>query len=404
MVRNPDYTTACGILLDAVFPVETERISLSESGGRLLAQDLAAVENVPSFDRSPYDGYALRAADTVSASGEHPAVFRILEEIPAGEVSTVPVTWGTAVKILTGAPVPPGADAVIKFEETEFTKETVSLFSPLHSGENIIRAGEDVRKGDILARRGDVIDPGIAGSLASQGIAAPVVYRIPKVGIFSTGNELAAADETPGPGKIRNTNRYMLEAALKALGCHTIYLGTAEDSPTEISALIQKGLSTCDAIVSTGGVSVGDYDLTPEAMGMAGVTMLFQGVRMKPGMACAYGVRGGKPVCGLSGNPASALTNFYAVAVPALKKLMGCRQPMPKRVRMTLTNGFGKKSPTARFLRGKLELGSGTVELSLPQEQGNVVLSSAIGCDAMAIIPGGSGPIGAGTKLDGFLL
>lgn len=406
MLKNPDYTTARSLLLDAVKTLGVERTVLGESAGRILAQNLVAAESTPPFDRSPYDGYALRAADTAGASRETPVTLRVLEEVPAGAVPACDVTEGTAVKLLTGAPIPRGADAVVMFERTQFTADTVTIFSPSGSGENIVYTGEDVRAGEILACRGDIIDPGIAGTLAAQGIAAPEVYRVPRIGILSTGSELVEADDAfgPGPGKIRNSNRHTLEASLRVLGCECVYLGIAGDSAEEICALLKKGLAECDAIVSTGGVSAGDYDLTPEAMEMAGVKLLFRGVDIKPGMACAYGVYNGKPVCGLSGNPASALTSFYAVALPALRKLMGHRRPLPKQVRVTLVNGFGKKSPTARFLRGTLDLSGGKVRMSLPREQGNAVLSSTIGCNVMAIVPPKSGPVSAGTELEGFLL
>jgi len=404
MLENPCYEQARELLLDAVQPVEPIWAVLSESGGRILAQDLIAAESVPPFDHSPYDGYALRDADTVGPSRETPVTLCVLEEVPAGSVPTVTVIEGTAVKVLTGAPIPKGADAVIMYECTEFTKETVTVFSPSNSGDNIVYAGEDVREGAILARRGDVIDPGIAGTLASQGISAPAVYRVPKVGILSTGSELVEADAAPGAGKIRNSNRYMLEAALKQIGCEPVYLGIAGDSVTDISARLNEGLSECDAVITTGGVSVGDYDLTPAAMEASGVEVLFRGVDMKPGMACAYGTKDGKLICGLSGNPASSLTNFYAVALPAFRKLTGRNTYLPQEIQVTLSDGFSKKSPKTRFLRGKLNLNGGTVRMELPKDQGNVVLSSTIGCDVMAVVPAGSGPLEAGTVLKGFLL
>lgn len=404
MLNNPDYIKARELLLKAVTPVGAEQVPLSECGGRVLAQDLVAEENIPPFDRSPYDGYAFRAADTMGASRERPVVLRVLEEVPAGAVPTVTVTEGTAVKVLTGAPIPDGADGVVMYERTEFTKSTVTLFAPAKPGENIVRAGEDVRKGTVLACHGDVIDAGMAGTLAAQGTAMPAVCRVPKIGIISTGGELTGVEETPGPGKIRNSNRHTLEAVLKSVGCRPVWIGLAGDSTVEICRLLQKGLGECDAIVSTGGVSVGDYDLTPGAMELAGAELLFRGVDMKPGMACAYGVWKGKLVCGLSGNPASALTNFYAVALPALRKLAGRREYLPREISVTLACGFGKKSPKTRFLRGRLELADGTVRMALPKDQGNVVLSSTIGCDVMAVVPAGSGPVEAGTVLKGFLL
>lgn len=404
MRNNPDYEQARELLLAAVQPVGTEPVPLSRCGGRVLAQDLTAREDVPAFDRSPYDGYALRAADTASASQDAPVTLRILEEIPAGGVPTKTVEPGTAAKVLTGAPIPPGADAVVMYEKTRFTRHTVTLSGPLRPGANIVRAGEDIRRGALLARRGEPIDPGLAGALAAQGAAEPLVYKIPQVAVLSTGSELVEADGLPGAGQIRNSNRYMLEAALRRLGCEPVYLGIAGDRIEEISALLERGLAACDAVVTTGGVSVGDYDVTPAAMEAAGAELLFQGVDMKPGMACAYGVRDGRLICGLSGNPASSLTNFYAVALPALKKLAGVREPLPREIRVTLPAGFDKKSPRPRFLRGRLTLEDGTARMELPKDQGNVVLSSAIGCNVMALVPAGSGPLSAGTVLKGFLL
>lgn len=404
MERNLNFFEARKMLLDAVSAVESERIPLSLCGGRVLAMDLAAAENIPAFDRSPYDGYAFRAEDTASASKDAPVTLSILEEVPAGAVPTKTVTGGTATKILTGAPIPPRADAVIMYEKTSFTDETVTIFSPAKSGQNIVRAGEDVRAGQLLARCGELIDPGLAGTLASQGVSEPCVYRVPRVALVSTGSELVDVGEVPGPGKIRNSNRYMLEAALKALGCEPIYIGTAGDSAEDICSLIKKGLEDCDAVVSTGGVSAGDYDLTPDAMLMAGAEILFHGVDLKPGMACAYGMCGGKPICALSGNPASSITNFYAIAVPALRKLAGHRAPEPQELEIRIFDGFGKKSPGTRLLRGKLEVRGGELGMFVPADQGNVVLSSTIGCNVMAIVPAGSGPVPAGTVLKGFLI
>ena len=404
MLKNPDYITARETLMACVKAVESETISLADCGGRILAEDLIASENIPPFDRSPYDGYAFRAADTLNATKENPVTLQILEEVPAGAVPTVEVTEGTAVKILTGAQIPAGADAVEKFEDTRFTESTVTLFSTYKSGKNIVCIGEDVKKGQVLAKNGDMIDPGTAGTLASQGVTKPLVYRIPKVGILSTGSELVEADAIPGPGKIRNSNRHTLEALLKTMGCEPVYLGTAGDDVDAIAELFRKGLEICDAVISTGGVSVGDYDVTPDAMVRAGVEILFEGTDMKPGMASAYGVKNGKIVCGLSGNPASSLMNFYAVAYPALRKLQGLREPVPQEITVTLADGFKKKSPVTRFLRGTLNFKDGTVRMELPKDQGNVVLSSAIGCNVMAVIPAGSGPVPAGTVLKGFII
>ena len=404
MLNNPDYERARGLLLSHVSPTGAERVPLSQCGGRVLARDLTARENVPAFDRSPYDGYALRGGDTASAGKEHPVTLRVLEEVPAGGVPTQAVVPGTAAKVLTGAPIPDGADAVIMYEKTVFTEKSVTLFAPVKAGSNVVRTGEDIREGTVLAQRGAVIDPGLAGTLAAQGEDTPLVYQIPRVAVISTGSELVEADTVPGAGQIRNSNRYMLETALRQSGCEPVYLGIAGDSAADISARLNRGLEECDAVVMTGGVSVGDYDLTPDAMERSGASFLFRGVDMKPGMACAYGMKEGKLICALSGNPASALTNFYAVALPALRKLTGRSTCPAREIQLRLSNGFPKKSPKTRFLRGKLILKDGTVCMELPEDQGNVVLSSAIGCNVMALVPAGSGPLEAGTVLKGFLL
>lgn len=404
MLTHLDYRSARAMVLAEASPVPAQQLPLSACGGRILARDLMAAEDVPPFDRSAYDGYAFRSADTAGAGAGTPVTLRVLEEVAAGSVASGPVTEGTAIKILTGAPIPPGADAVVKYERTVFTDTSVTLFSSFRPWENIVRAGEDVGRGDLLAARGTMIDPGVAGMLAAQGVAAPEVYRLPKVGILSTGSELVDADVRPGPGMIRNTSRYMLEALLKQSGYTSLYLGTAGDSPREICALLQKGLAECDAVICTGGVSVGDYDLTPEAMALAGARILFRGVDMKPGMACAYGAREGKLICGLSGNPAAALTNFLVIGLPALRKLAGRRDVLPQEIHVRLSRGFEKGSRATRFLRGKLAIRDGLAWITFQGKQGNAVISSAAGCDVLAVIPGGSGPVPAGTPLAGFLL
>lgn len=404
MLEHVEFDIGRDALLQAVTPVGTEEIALSAAGGRVLAQNLPAAGDVPPFDRSPYDGYAFRAADVKNASREIPVTLRILEEIAAGAVSHVPVRSGTAVKILTGAPIPPGADAVIKYEETEFTAEAVTIFQSAKAGDNIVRRGEDVKAGEILAQSGQVIDPGLGGMLAGQGVYRPAAYKKPRVGVLSTGNEVV--DEVEGElpeGKIRNTNRYMLEAALTAAGCEPVYLGIAGDNAEAICEAMKAALPGCDAIVLTGGVSVGDYDMTPAAMEMLGAEMLLRSLRLKPGGACAYAMKEGKLLCGLSGNPASAMTNFYAVALPALRKLAGHREPKLTEITLTLAGDFRKKSPQTRIMRGTLSLEAGKV-MFRHREQGNAVIRSLVGCDALAVVPAKSGPLPAGTVLKGFLL
>ncbi len=399
-----EYQKARDMLLDIVKAVYTEKVPLEKSYGRVLAEEIKANVNVPEFDRSPLDGYALRSEDTLNASKEDPVTLKILEEVPCGALPSKAVVEGTAVKILTGAPIPEGADSVVMFEKTHFTAETVEIFSPIKHDENIIHAGEDVKKGTVLATKGMIIDAGIAGTLAAQGVMYPHVFAKPAVGIISTGSELLGEDEEAKPGKIRNTNRYMLTAALENIGCIADYVGTAKDSAEEIEDLINIGLTFSDAIILTGGVSVGDYDLTPAAMERAGVEILVRGVALKPGMACALGHKNGKLVCALSGNPASSLTTYFSVVQPCLQKLAGFKDYIPKMFDIVLQNDFPKASKGTRMIRGRLVLEDDKVTIANSKEQGNVVISSMIGNTAMAVVPAGSGPLKAGTVLKGFLI
>ena len=400
----PTYPEARDLLIRRLSPVGVETVALDKSLGRILAVDLVAAENIPPFDRSAFDGYAFRAADLADAAKDAPVTLRVTEEIPAGATPTQLVTAGTCAKVLTGAPIPTGADTVINYEVTEFTDAAVTFFSPVPRGSNVVCVGEDVKIGAVLARAGDVIDPGTVGTLAAQGVTEPRVYRVPRVGVLSTGSELVEAGETPRPGMIRNSNAWSISAALAAAGLEPVYLGIARDTVEGVAGLIAAGLASCDAVVSTGGVSVGDYDLTPAAMDRIGVETLVRGVLLKPGMACAYGVKDGKLICALSGNPASSMTNLYTVALPALKRLAGRTDALPQEIDLALDRDFPKKSGVTRVLRGSLAIVNGRATLRLPASQGNVVLSSTIGCNAMAFIPAGSGALAAGTTLKGFLI
>lgn len=403
MQERVSYLEGRALAAQAVSPVGTELLPLAECAGRVLAQEMRAGADVPPFDRSPYDGYALRSADT-AAGPDRPVTLRVREELPAGAVPSRPVGAGEAVKILTGAPIPPGADGVVKYEDTRFTADTVTLFHPVRPGENIVRAGEDGARGDLLARKGTAVDAALAGVLAAQGLARIPVYRRPRVGLISTGGELLEPGEPPAPGKIYNAGRFLLAAALERLGCTPVWLGAAADDARAIARLLRAGLPCCDAIVLTGGVSAGDWDLTPAAMTLAGARLLFRRARFKPGMACAYAVLEGALLCGLSGNPAAALTNFYAMAAPALGRLRGLEAFLPEELTLTLTAPFPKPSDMTRLLRGRLALSGGRVELAVPERQGNSALGSFVGCNAIAVVPAGSGPLAAGTGLNGFLL
>lgn len=390
------------MLLNLTAPVAAQPLPLDKAAGRVLAQGVAAVTDMPPFSRSPYDGYAFRAKDTAAASRQTPVTLKIIEEVPAGRVASQSVTRGTAVKILTGAPLPPGADAVAKFEDTAFTADEVTLYARYESGGNVCFQGEDVRAGQTLATAGDVIDAGLAGALAAQGVTAPLVYRKPRVAVISIGSELAAVGEAPGGGRIPDSNRYTLQAAVALAGGEPAPAGTARDDAAQIGALMEQALDGSDIVIATGGVSVGDYDLTPAALDAIGATVLIRRLRLKPGGMCVFAQKGGKLLCCLSGNPASSMTAFYAVALPVLRRLCG-RPALPPVLRVALRQPFPKPSPSTRLLRGRLVLADGTAQLDIGA-QGNGMLGSLIGCDALAEVPAGSGPLEAGAMLGAFYI
>ena len=427
-----NYDEAIKVLLDNVNRIDIEEVGLEESYGRVIAEKVVAEENVPPFSRSPYDGYAFRAEDTFgvgdisfisSNSMENSDLekvdsekefgsradtkgvrLQVIENIRAGQTPTKSVTPGTAIRLMTGAPMPDGADAICKYEDTDFTDTEVVIKKSYKPGENVIYAGEDIKKGQILAEEGTVIDAGLAGTLASLGKSKVKVFKKVRAGIISTGDEVAEVDEELREGQIRNSNRYTISAALLKYNTKPVYLGHVNDDENSIVDAIEKGLTECDVLISTGGVSVGDYDLVISAMEKAGFKMLADGVRIKPGMASAYGVRDGKLMLALSGNPASSLTNLQCICMPALRKMAGYKAVDHQLIEMKLSHDFKNKNGNVRLIRGKLSLRGGEVFVDFNSSQGNVVISSAIGCDAYAIIPAEAGLLTAGELVAGFIV
>ena len=290
MQMNLEFQEAARLLAQQVTPVNLEYVPLTASLGRILGETVRAGSDVPPFDRSPFDGYAFRSEDSQTASPEHPVTLRILEEIPAGSVGKRRVVRGTAAKILTGAPIPVGADCVCKFEDTTFTDTSVTITRSYRSGGNIVLRGEDLTAGDIVARQGMVIDSALMGTLATQNVAEPKVYRRPLAGVITTGSELCAVGEALTGGKIVNSNRYTFQGVLQDAGCVTEFFGSPGDSVDEIAEVMASAGQACDLIVTTGGVSVGDYDLTPAALQAAGGEILIQNMQLKPGGKCCFGM------------------------------------------------------------------------------------------------------------------
>ena len=404
MEQNLELRAAAERIAAQVRPVGTERVPLARTLGRILAEDVRAVGDVPPFDRSPFDGYAFRSADSSSAAREKPVTLYVIEEIPAGHEGKKTVLPGTAAKILTGAPIPHGADCVCKFEDTDFTAETVTVYKPYGPGANIIPRGEDLKTGDLAAERGTVVDCALMGALATQNQPRPLVYRRPVAGILTTGTELAEPGEPLTGGKIVNSTRNTFEGALGAAGCIPKFLGCPGDSVGEIAEKLQTAARDCDLIVTTGGVSVGDYDLTPAALEAAGGTIFLQNMRLKPGGKCSFGMIENTLVCCLSGNPASSLTAFYGAVLPAVRRLRGQKNWAHQWVQVTLLEDFPKRSPKPRLLRGRLDFSGGILGMRIAGEQGNGILHTMVGCNVLALVPPGSGPQPRGTVLEAILM
>lgn len=313
-------------------PLETEYVSPDEALDRILSEDIVAPLAVPPHDNSAMDGYAVRAQDIAGASAQNPIRLNVVADLAAGYMSDVAVTTGAAIRIMTGAPLPPGADTVVRFEETSEAvsqKATgkgnpfVEILSAPKRGDNVRRAGEDVRAGEIILPKGSKLRPPEIGLLASVGCARVPVHRRPRVAILATGDELAEVDEPLAPGKIRSSNEYANAAAVIKAGGIPIRLGIARDNLEDLTRKIRAGIDAgADLFITSAGVSVGDYDIVKDVLNREGAMHFWQ-VNMKPGKPLAFGLIGAMPLLGLPGNPVSAIISFETFARPAILTMLG---------------------------------------------------------------------------------
>ncbi|KKM11977.1 hypothetical protein SY88_05900 [Clostridiales bacterium PH28_bin88] len=390
--------------MSRVRPGGTEEVPILSALGRVLAQDVRAREDIPPFDRSPLDGYAVRAEDLAGATRATPAALKVIAEVPAGRVSPLPVSPGTAVKIMTGAPIPPGANAVVKVEDTDGGGELVRVFSSLRPESNIARAGEDVQMGELVLEKGMVLRSGAIGMLAAVGVSPVPVYRKPRVAVLCTGEELVDILAFLSPGKIRNSNLYGLAAAIMEAGGEPVLMATVPDRLEDIITQLEQALEAADLVVTTGGASVGEYDLMRDAFRLAGAEMLFWRVAMKPGTPALAAEKDGKLLIGLSGNPAAALIAFEHLVRPAIL-LMGGRQKWQRpRASGVMAEGFAKGGGPRRFLRVTAHREGGGYRVDLTGKQSPGVLQSILRCNALVDVPAGSSPLQAGQEVQLILL
>lgn len=400
MQQNLELEEAQQLLMARSVLTEQEQVPFMSALGRILSRDIWAERNIPGLDRSLLDGYALRARDTENASPCWPVCLKVIEEdVPAVKVGANLVQAGTAVKVMTGAPIPAGADGVIRHEVVERKDEWVSIFQPVRSGSNVIYSGEVLKAGERVAQKGMMVTSLLIGLFAGLGLKEVWVYHRLKAAILSVGDEVVDVHEPLSPGKIHDINRYTLRARCLELGVEAVDLGRVGDEPIEIKERIRNGLQQAQMVIVTGGVLAGDYDLVKNALKMLGATLLFWMVNIKPGSPVLAAIYDDKLIIGLTGNPASAAIVFDLLIVPLFKKMMGCEEYRYVRVEGRLLNGFLKPSRQHRFLRGQLLQDGETNAVSLHALQNNSGLESLSGCNLLVDVPPGSGPLRPGKKV-----
>jgi len=391
-------------VLNFFHPLKPERIPILEALDRVLAEDVYSEADIPPFPNSAMDGYAVLAADTAGASHQSPRRRHIIHDLAAGYTTDVEVTRGMAVRIMTGAPIPPGADAVIRFEETERKGEWVKIFKEVPVGKNIRPAGEDVQKGELVLRKGTVIRPQEIGILATLGRKEIMAIHRPKVAIIATGDELVEVDEPLAPGKIRNANGYSNAAQVLKYGGIPLMLGIARDVVKDLTDRIRKGLELgADMFITTGGVSVGDFDIVKEVLAAEG-EITFWRVCMKPGKPLAFGQIQGVPLLGLPGNPVSAMVSFELFARPAILTMLGKTNFEKPVVEAILLDEVKRKDNRRHFLRVRVEKRDRECYAHLTGEQGSGILSSMVKANGLAIIPEERNHVGAGERVKVMML
>jgi molybdopterin molybdotransferase len=395
-------------VLAAITRLEAVRVPLAEAQGLALAEEVRSGEAVPPFANTAMDGYAVRAADTTGAAAGSPVRLRVVGHLPAGHAPDRAVAAGEAIRIMTGAPIPPGADAVVMVERTAPEgDEAVRIEAAAAPGDHVRAAGGDLVAGAVVFPAGTVLGAAALGVLASIGAAEVRVTRRARVGVLSTGDELVPADDPRPlePGQIRDSNRPMLLALTREAGCEAVDLGIARDDEVAITAAIESATAAYDVVLTSGGVSVGDYDYVHTALGALGTLLTWQ-VAIKPAKPLAFGVVGGTPVFGLPGNPVSSLVSFECFARPALLTRLGHPQRFRPEVQARAEHPFTRRRDGRLHLdRVWLHPTPEGYAVARTGEQASNVLSATAAANGLAKIPDGDGvPAGASVtvmRLDG---
>ncbi len=387
---------------------EVEEVSITESYGRILGEDVVSDHDVPHFDRSPYDGFAIRAEDTKEASQENPVEFEVIGEIGAGSVFLEEVGPFKAVRIMTGAAIPEDCNAVVMLELTEgFEKNGktyMKLKRPFNSGDNVSFKGEDIKQNQVLVKKGVAINPGVAALLATFGYSTVKVVKQPVVGIVTTGSELLEVHEPLEPGKIRNSNSYMIAAQIMKAGGKVRYYGQLADELDACFTAVQSAMDEVDILITTGGVSVGDYDYLPAIYERLQANVLFNKIAMRPGSVTTVAEVDGKLLFGLSGNPSACYVGFELFVHPIIKTYLYAKEPHVYRADAILQKDFPKPNPFTRFVRANVTIVDGKLQALPVGLDKSSAVSSLADANAFIVLPGGTRGFEAGMKVSVLLL
>ncbi|MBP1992952.1 molybdopterin molybdotransferase MoeA [Paenibacillus eucommiae] len=394
-------------LLPYIKPIQTEQVPLVLAFGRRMAQTIYAAHPVPHFRRSGVDGYAVRAVDIAAASAIHPVELEVVEHIPCGTIPLKRVGAGEASRIMTGAPVPDGADAVVMLEMTQTQEDGQHAADPtvlrgsgkkvwikkaLQSGNNLTPVAGEISQGELLLSEGTWIGAGVAAILATFGCGDVAVYRKPRVAIFSTGSELLDVTMELEPGRIRNSNSYMLAAQVEAAGGIPVIMPALSDHADQVQAALIQAFESADCVITTGGVSVGDYDVLVEVFGSWQGTLLFNKVAMRPGSPTSAAVWQDKLLFALSGNPGASFVGFELFVRPALESMQGHQQPCCEAATAFLDVDYDKGSAYPRYVRGTTRIENGCLWVRPAGADKSSIMVSIKDADCLIQLPaGGSG-------------
>jgi molybdopterin molybdotransferase len=393
-----DVETARERILSGFEPLPSVPVNVSDALGLVLAGDLEAPHDLPRFDNSAMDGYAVRADDAEQASEGHPVTLRLAGEVAAGGSSDREVEPGTAVRIMTGAPMPPGADAIVPVEVTEESGDEVQILEAPVRRRFVRPAGEDVRTGDTVVSAGTELGPGELALLASLGLSPVQVHPKPRVGIVVTGNELVAPEKEPGPGEIRDSNSVALRSLVLAAGGEPTSYGPVGDDLESTENILRAAAEDSDLVISSGGVSMGRYDFVRTAIENSGAIDFWR-VAMQPGKPVVSGRIGDTPFLGLPGNPVSIHIGFEQFVRPVIQKLRGNKKLTRPRVPGTLTEPINKRPGRLHFVRVRLEWNAGRLSATPTGAQGSHMQSSLVECDGVVLFPLEAAEIKAGDEV-----